>query len=124
MNFPKQQRGMSGSGWLLLIVVLSGLVSVGAKLAPHYFDFNTISQVLDAMTREQGLVNRSVPDIKAQLVKRLKLNSIRDFDFENRMVIKRASDRIIIDMKYEVRVKLVANLALVSDFEKKVELRN
>jgi hypothetical protein len=76
------------------------------------------------MEREPGLVNKTVPDIKAMLIKRMKLNNIRDFDLDNRMVITRASDRITIDMKYEGRVPLAGNLDIVASFEKHVQLRD
>ena len=124
MKFPKKQQGLSVSGWLFLIVLIGGMVSLIAKLAPYYFDFNTVSAVLDTMSREQGMVDKTVPEIRTILVKRMKLNNIRDFDIDHRMTITRAADRTTIEMKYEARVPLAGNVDIVANFEKNVQLRD
>lgn len=124
MNFPNKQQGMSFSGWLLVIVVIGGMVSLGANLAPLYFDFSTIGAVLESMEREPGLNDKSEGELKALILKRLTMNNIRDFDIGHKMVIKKDSDRTNIDMQYESRVPLFGNLELVAKFEKHVLLRD
>jgi len=124
MSFLKKQAGLSASGWMFLIVIIGGIVSLGAKLAPYYFDHTTVSTILEGMTNEPGLIEKRIPELDALIIKRLKLNNIRDFDLGNRMVMNRGSDRIIIDLNYEVRIPLVANLELLASFEKHVELRD
>jgi hypothetical protein len=124
MNNLKKQSGLSASGWIFLVLIIGGFVSIGAKLAPYYFDHTTVSTILKSMTNEPGLVDKRIPELDAMIVRRLKLNNIRDFDLGNRLVMKRGSDRIIIDLDYEVRIPLVSNLELVASFEEHVELRD
>ena len=124
MNLPGKQQGLSTSGWIFLILIIGGLTTLGMKLAPHYMDFNTITTLLDNMSREQGLVDKRASEIKAMITKRLKLNNIRDFGLDEKLTIKRASDRLIIELNYDAKVPIAGNLQLLATFAHKVELRD
>ena len=124
MNSRIKPRGLSATGWLLLIVIVGGFASVGAKLVPHYMDFSTASNILDNLSQQQGMVNKRTSDIKAMVLKRLKLNNIRDYNLNERMKVKRTADRIIVNLDYEVRVPLVGNSFVLLVFKHTVQLRD
>ncbi|MDK1023638.1 MAG: DUF4845 domain-containing protein [Gammaproteobacteria bacterium] len=124
MNLQKKQQGLSGLGWMLLILIVGGTATLGIRLIPHYVDFNTAAAILDGMSREQGLISKRTSDIEAMFKKRLKLNNIREFKLDERLTIKRASDRIIINLEYEVREPLVYNIHVLLTFKHNVQLRN
>lgn len=124
MNLPEKQQGLSGVGWLLLIVIIGGTTTFGIRIIPHYIEFNTASAILDTMSLEQGLVNKRISDIKDLYKKRLKINNIRKFKLDERLTIKRGSDRIIINLEYEIREPLVSNIYLLLAFKHNVQLRD
>lgn len=124
MNLPHSQRGLSGAGWMFLIMVIGSVATVGTKLAPLYLDHNTMSNILDRLAEEKGMVTKRDVELTNIIKKRFKMNNIRDFDFENHMTFKRPENRVIIDMNYEVRLSLVYNVDLIASFEKQTVLRD
>lgn len=124
MKARRSQQGLSLSGIIIVLLMAGAATSVGLKLVPFYMDFNTIGAFLDTMAQENGMVNKRTVELKAIITKRLKMNNIRDFKVEDRMTIKRAADRVIIDLDYEIREPVVYNISLLLSFKKKVELRD
>lgn len=124
MNRSFHSRGMSTGGWLFLIFIVGGVVTMATKLAPLYLDHNTMSSVLDAMANEQGIVDKRTDTIEDMIKKRFKLNNIYSFDYKKNMKITRPEDKVVVDLDYEVRVPLIANVELVASFKHHTEMRN
>lgn len=124
MNLPKKQRGLTGLGWLMLILIVGGSTTIGVRLVPHYMDFNTASSLLDTMAREPGMINQPNVNLLAMYTKRLKINNIYDFKLKERLKMKRSADQVTIDLDYEIREPIVANIYILLTFKYKVELRD
>ena len=102
MNFPYHQRGMSVSGWLFMVLLVGGLVTVGVKLVPHYLDHNTMSRVLDNLAQEKDIGASRVPAIYDMIQKRFKVNGIRDFPIRDYIKVKRTKNGVELLMDYEI----------------------
>ena len=124
MNLPKKQQGMTVLGWLMLISIVGGATTLGVRLVPHYMDFNTAVTLLDAMAREPGMINQRTVGLRAMFKKKLKINNIYEFDLKERLKIKRASDRINIDLEYEIREPVVSNVYILLTFKHNIVLRD
>ena len=117
-------RGMGMAGWIFLILIVGGAITVGTKLVPLYLDHNTMTQVLDSLAQEQGVVDKRTGDIEEMIKKRFKLNNIRDFDMKNNLKITRPDDKVVATLDYEVRIPLAGNVDLVASFNHVTEMRN
>ena len=124
MSLLRNQRGLSMAGWLFLIMIFGSVLTVGTKLAPLYLDHNTMSNILDRLALEQGMVKKGNTELRAIIKKRLKLNNIRKFDLEHNMTLTRPEGRVVIDLNYEVRLPLLHNVDLIAAFEKQTILRD
>ncbi|MBD3649184.1 MAG: DUF4845 domain-containing protein [Pseudomonadales bacterium] len=124
MKFRRDQKGLGAIGWLFMILLFGGFLTIGAKLFPHYLDYNTMAGVLDSISEIDGMAARRTPDIRDVIDKRFNLNNIRDFPIDENIEIKRTQKGVEIVMAYEVRVPLVYNVDLVASFDKQVALRN
>lgn len=124
MNFPSDQKGMGFAGWMFLILIFGGVLTVGLRLFPHYLDHNTVAGVLDGLAEVDGLGSQPTATIRDRMNKRLNVNNVRDFDIEENIKIERSGTGARIVMDYEIRVPVVYNLDLVASFDKQVELRN
>ena len=118
-----RQRGSIGSVMITLLIIAS-LVSVGSRLAPLYLDHNTMSSVMEKMSKENGLALQREADIRETMSKRLKINNIRDFDLKKHLTVVRSKAGTELVLDYEERVHLVNNLSLIAVFDKKVPLRD
>ncbi|MFN3238542.1 MAG: DUF4845 domain-containing protein [Pseudomonadales bacterium] len=122
-RFPYGQRGVGFAGWLVIILLLGGLLSVGTKLVPIYMNNNTISGLMDKLSEEPDVAMKSKGEIFKILTNRLKLNNIRDFKVEENMEVVRTKDGSTLVLDYEARVPVVGNIDLIASFNKEVSLR-
>mgnify|MGYP003625779205 CR=1 FL=1 len=123
-SFPFRQRGVGFAGWLILILVFGGILTIATKLFPHYMDNNTIENLLDKLATEDGIAAKNKAEIAKIVANRMKLNNIRDFDLEDRMVINRTKNGTQLVMDYEIRVSVMGNLDAIASFKKEIELRD
>ena len=122
--FPNKQRGIGFAGWLIIILVVGGAISVGTKLFPLYMDNNTISGLLDKMAQESDMNLKSKSEIYNLLENRMKMNNIRNFDVEENLSVVRTKDGTSLVLDYEERVPVAGNVDLIVSFNKEVELAN
>ncbi len=119
-----RQAGIGVAAWLLILLMAGALMSIASQLLPVFMDHNTMSGILDGMAEETGLTAKRDVDIQNMIIKRFKMNNIRDFRVDQHIVINRSREGVEIVMDYEVRMPLVKNVDMIASFDKKVELRN
>lgn len=123
-SFPSRQRGVGFAGWLILILVFGGLLTVGTKLFPVYMDHSTMSNLLDKIAEEDGMAEKPKSEINKIVTNRFKLNNIRNFDVDQNIQVNRTKNGTQVVLDYEVRLPVIANLDVIASFNKEVELRN
>ena len=121
--FPNRQRGVGFAGWLVIILVVGGAISIGTKLLPIYMNNNTIEGLMDKMAEEPEMGIKTKDEILRMLANRMSLNNIREFDVKGSLEVVRTKDGTTLVLDYEKRVPVVANLDLIASFNKEVELR-
>jgi hypothetical protein len=124
MNSAKRQAGLGFAGWIILVMLFGGVMTIGMKLFPIYLDNSTMSRVLDDLSNENGLAGRPDRIIYEMITKRFKINNIREYKIRDIVKIKRTNDRTDLVMSYETRVPFVGNVDLIASFHKQVVLRN
>ncbi len=120
--FPSKQRGVGFAGWLIIILVVGGGISVGTKLFPLYMDNNTISGLMDKMAEESDMSQKSKTEIYTLMQNRMRMNNIRDFNVEENLNVVRSKDGTSLVLDYEERVPVVGNIDMMVSFNKEVEL--
>ena len=119
----KYQDGSAG-GYIIAILVLGALITMGARLGPLYMDHNTMSSIMDGMSEEEGLGSKRDSQIIDMMIQRFKLNNIRDFPVKEHVEVKRGKRGTDIILDYEVRIPMVHNLDVIASFNKEIELRD
>ncbi len=119
----RQQRGSIG-GILVILLLLASAFSLGSRVIPLYMDHNTMSNIMEKMSLENGLALQNEANIRDSMRKRLRMNNIRDFDLKEHLKIDRSKVGTELILDYEVRVDLVSNLSLIAAFNKTVPLRD
>ncbi|MFT7688926.1 MAG: hypothetical protein ACI9FB_004291 [Candidatus Azotimanducaceae bacterium] len=119
----RKERGASLAGWIFMLLVLGTVATAGTKLAPLYFDHNTISNLMDKMAEDDGLADKRTSDLIKVMEGRLKLNNIRNFPLEDNIVVERTKNGTNVKLDYEVRVPFFGNVDMVASFDKQIELR-
>tara|TARA_X000001036_G_scaffold395828_1_gene397037 strand:- start:38 stop:409 length:372 start_codon:yes stop_codon:yes gene_type:complete len=123
MNSPRYQQGMGFSGWLIIILLFGGVLTVGLKLFPLYLDHNTISGVMNGIANEPSMDGRGDKAIEDMMIKHLKINNSQDFPVPDELKIKRDRSGITMSVNYEKRVALIGNIDLVASFQHSEAMR-
>lgn len=123
MKFSNRQRGMGLGGWLMMILVFGGVLTMGLKLFPVYMDHSTMKGVLEGIGEEPGLAGKKNGDIYALIDRRFDLNAIRDYPIEDHIKINRHARGVDLIMDYEVRMDLISNVDLIASFHEEVALK-
>lgn len=123
MNLPGRQSGIGITGWMVLILLFGGGLTIGLKLFPVYSDHNTMAGILDGMAAEKGMAAKRNIDIQNIVEQRFKINNIRDFNLKENLKVARDRDGVVVTIDYQVKMPLVHNLELLASFNKSVELQ-
>ena len=125
MTLAKRQAGLGFLGWLIMILVFGGAISVSLKLIPMYIDYHLMSSDLEAMANAPDMKMKIDGFIRQNLKNRFSIDNIRNFDFEKNIKIDRSTpDRVFVIMQYKIDEPLIGNIDLLVSFHKKVELKH
>ena len=127
MNFNKyQQRGMSGTTIMFLIVILIFILIVFFKLFPIYMENMTVVSALEKLKEEQNITQKMDSEIQRMFLGYLSDKDVKLFDSENvkqHVTIDRITEEEIVEITVEYqRVKsLMGNVSFLIEFKNSVE---
>ena len=116
-----RQRGMSGSGWFMTIVLVFGAASIALRLVPHYLQHGTVDGQILSLLDNPDLAGMNSRQVHRRLESMLKLNNIRDFEIEDKLEIERSAGNVKMDLVYEIREHLFWNVDVILTFEEHYE---
>ena len=117
---PRRQRGLALLQWMVLILIISGTAMLAIRTVPHYIDFYTMVSVVEALPKNQVHV-MSKKKIRDSLLKRFKINNIREFDLTKIVAIERKRGATALTLEYEIREHLFYNVDVVLSFNKRFD---
>ncbi len=120
-NLASRQRGMTGLGWLTVLMILGFFVFLVLKIGPVYMEHYSIRSVLHSFDADTSLARKSPGKLREMIKHRLKINSVYDFDMHN-LKIKKRPDRFDIDLSYDVRKPMAGNIDVLISFKDKVSI--
>ena len=115
----KQQKGASIFAIIVLLIIAGFFFSVGFKLYPAYFDNKLVDSVLTEIIGNNDELNQSKFLIKRTVQRKFTVNQIR-LPKEALKIIKEGN-KVILDLDYQVRVPMFANVDAMVKFKKKYE---
>lgn len=124
MKFAKRQAGLGILGWLILILVVGGGITVGLKLIPLYIDNHIMTKDMEAMAAKPGTQSWSDSGIRRNLKRRFSIDNIENFDLKKNITVQRSAEHVYVTMAYQVRQPLIGNVDLLVSFHKQVQLKN
>ena len=110
-----RQHGMTMMSWLIVLGILVFFILIGIKMVPTYLENYSIRQVLKNMENDREVRKMTPPELKKSFMKRLKINSVYDFD-RDAIKIKKEKEGTSFTVTYEVRKPVAGNVAIVMSF--------
>lgn len=121
MKSLQHQKGMTAIGWMLVLGLIAFFTLVTLRLVPVYLESNKVASVLESLKKEPGITKKSRSQIIALLNKRFDVNDIRKVD-PGTAKITRDKGVLKVQIAWERREHLFANIDLVSVFDKQIEV--
>ena len=118
----KKQKGMTLISWIIVLGFIGFQFMLAVKIGPVYAHDHTIRGIWKKMNNDSVLVGKSPKDIKKYIRKKMKMNSIYDFDLGT-VKIKKAKGFYTVTTEYEPRGKVLGNLEYIVNFKHEAKIR-
>lgn len=119
-NEPKSLANQTGASAIIILICLgmAALILLAAfKLYPVYFDHWAIMSVADSFETEAGLEEMNEREVDKRFKLRLQTNNVRDFDYDDAVIVEMEDGLLSISIDYEKRVNLYSNIDAVVVFK-------
>lgn len=110
-----RQSGMTMLSWLVVLGILVFFILIGIKMVPTYLENQSIKQVMANMENDREVRAMSGAEMKTSFMKRLKINSVYEFD-RNSIKIKKEKFGTKFSVDYEIRKPVAGNVSIVMEF--------
>lgn len=111
-----KQKGVSKSGLLLVVVLITLFFTVGLKVGPLYVDHNLITGICQELIDNGEAANMTISDVRDRVSASLRINNVTGFDLSD-IRMRKENGNAIITIAYERRIPMVANLDVVAVFD-------
>lgn len=116
MHMGKYQKGMSATGWLIVLLVAGFTLMCLFRMVPAYVDNRYIQQGLMSLADEgQRIEELSPEEIRRRIGRFFQMNNVRS-QSEKSVNVERRQDKTVVTMNYEVRVPIIYNIDVVMTF--------
>jgi len=110
-----KQRGVSFSGFLMVLVVLIFVAVGGMKILPAYIENNEIKGIFDTIAHDPEMQGAQVKDVRDAFYKRAMMNNIKAVNPAD-VEISKEGGRLSLSVSYAVKIPLIANATLLLEF--------
>ena len=116
-----RERGWTMIGGMIILCLLAFVVVIGFRLVPMYLDYFTVQSSLESLKSEPEVARMSKYDILASIQRRFDVGYV-DVVTSKDVKIKQDKNGKFVELVYEDRRPLLANLEIVGKFNKTVYL--
>ena len=111
-----KQRGISVLGFLMIAIMVGFFVMAGLRIAPGYFEYLTVRDVVQRVATEFDLDVDNIADIRRSLADYLNTNQVDAISYKE-IIIERREGEIVIDASYEDRQPLFWRIDAVVKYD-------
>ena len=115
----QRQRGMTFLGMVTILVILGAGLYAGIRLVPVYLEFTKVARALEQVRDEHSANDTSASMIRNSLERRWDVEDIASIGW-NEVAIQKTSEGFSVSANYEVEQPFIANVYLLTKFEKTV----
>lgn len=116
MSMPKQQAGVSFSGFIVITFLLIVVVLFGFKLVPAYIENAKIQHVFEEISHDPEMQGVGARELLESYSKRAAVESIDKIQAKDIELDKGSDGHPILSANYSVTVKVGGNVSLLIEF--------
>ena len=120
----KKQRGMTLISWVIVGSFLGALGLAFLKILPAYMNYASVKSIMNELPRDDKVKGQSAKTIRALLYRRLDVNDLSMISRQkDSFKFSKIEDGFKLELNYEERGNLVANLDYVVVFDHEVDIK-
>lgn len=116
MKLRQRQTGISVLGMLAIAIMVGFFVMCGLKLAPSYFEYLSVREIMGKVAVEDADESESIADIRRRIANLLNTNQVYGLKPQD-VDVFREEGKTYIDASYEVRIPVVWRIDAVLRFD-------
>lgn len=116
-----RQRGATFIGMVIIIAILGFALYAGMRLTPLYFEYMEVVRAMEQTAKEHNGEPTSPQALRTSLDRRWTVEDIKSIDPKD-MEIKKSGNGFTMRAYYRAEAPFVANVSLVVDFDKTVDV--
>lgn len=117
-----RQRGATFIGMVVIIAILGFAIYAGIRLTPLYVEYMAVARALEQTKKEYDGQAPNPQALRTSLDRRWTVEDIKSLGFKEVEITKSASGYTM-RAYYRGEVPFIANVSLVVDFDKTVDVR-
>jgi len=117
----QRQRGIGLLALLFFLCLAIFVVTVAAKLGPHYMEFLTIRSVMQELKEDPSLSNMGKNSVLATVGKRLYINNVKSVATKD-FAYRPTKNGYLLGVDYKEQEHLFGNLDVVMTFSHEVQV--
>lgn len=117
-----RQRGMTFLGLVTIILIIGSAVYAGILLTPVYLDYTEVARSLEQVRDEHESINTNPELLRNSLERRWDVEDTKGIGWKE-VKIKKVKEGYTMQAKYDVEKPFVANIYLLTKFDKTVLVR-
>ncbi len=119
-----RQRGMSGWGVLMLLIIIGFGSVIGLKLVPIYLESFKIDKAIEGVVSDPSVSQQSKREIIESMVRRLDIDSVEritEQNYKDYVTLTRKGKKVVLDVEYRAETRVIGNVSVAVDFVKHAE---
>ncbi len=120
--FARRQRGATFLGMVIIVAILGFALYAGIRLVPLYFEYMAVVRAMDQTAKENANDPTSPQELRNALNRRWTIEDIKSVD-PKEIEIKRGGSGFTMRAYYRAEAPFIANVSLVVDFDKTVDVK-
>ena len=108
--------------WLVVLVFVGFQFMLAIKIVPVFAEDHTIGTIWKSLEHDTALVGMSPKKMKKSIMRKMKMNSVYDFDMST-IKIKKSKGYYIVTTEYEPRGKIMGPLDFIATFKHEARVK-
>lgn len=118
-----RQRGATFIGMLVIVAILGLGLYAAIRLTPLYFEYMAVSRALEQTAKDHADGATSPNELRSSLDRRWTIEDIKSIQPKEIEIRKSKGGGYLMRAWYRAEAPFIANVSLVVDFDKSVEVK-
>lgn len=117
-----KQRGITLTGFLMVLIVVGIFAFVAMRLFPVYSEYLSVKSDMQEIADQPGSSGMGLSDVRKALERRFYISYVSNVDLKKHVSLTKVGNVNQLTIAYEVRRPMAYNLDFVAKFDHTVEM--